>query len=207
MDRSAMTSPNTNSVNPEESTDLLEALGKASALATALVPASGVLIRFVALTPTGPPGFEMAYMAPLGQLAMTGFLALIPTVVIFYLANRSKPEIIQLRARENIKTTLKAREMNSARLRRIITAGSATDVEALTNTKQEVLSDVRQQNQQLRQSYQQLESSRNPSRWVSLGMMLAFLVMATSIVTIPLAITSLIGGIGSAFLFFRAIER
>jgi hypothetical protein len=148
----------------------------------------------------------MAYMAPLGQLAMTGFLALIPTAVIFYLANRSQPMIIRLRASENIKAALEARKMNSAKLRRIITARSATDVGTLMNTQQEIISDVRELDQRIRQSYQELGNQRKPSRWMSLGVVLALLV-STSIVTIPLAITSFIGGISSAFLFYRAVER
>jgi hypothetical protein len=65
--------------NQREATNYLDTLGKVAALSAVLLPAAGVITRYVAFS-TDPPthgAWELAYSAPLGQLVVNGSLSLV----------------------------------------------------------------------------------------------------------------------------------
>jgi len=67
--------------------DLLEASGKALALAAVLLPVAGATLRFIAFQTGGPlstSAYQLAWTAPVDQLAATGLAGLFPS--LFYVA-------------------------------------------------------------------------------------------------------------------------
>jgi hypothetical protein len=76
----------------------LEVAGKTLALVTLLLPANGVLIRFVAFLPAKEISspLQIALAAPLTELAAAGALGLLPAigyVFLYWFARRSAPSI------------------------------------------------------------------------------------------------------------------
>jgi hypothetical protein len=195
-----------NRSNSVERSDLLEALGKASALATALFPVSGVIVRWIALTPTGPAAFEMAYSAPLGQLAMSGLLAIFPTALIFAFAFRAQPMVSTIRRIRSIRAVNEARQKDLARLKSIIMAGPRDgSSEELNAGKRDVLRTLRRHNEELHAfvSLKDEQPKRRRLLWIALILSIPIAIFGS----VLLALTSLLAGFASSALFFRSVQK
>src|SRR5947207_3393693 len=72
-------------MEPRAGRDLLEASGKALALAAVLLPVAGAALRFIAFEAGGPltvSSYQLAWTAPIQQLAATGLAGLYSYVLV-----------------------------------------------------------------------------------------------------------------------------
>jgi ABC-type sugar transport system permease subunit len=140
-------------------TDLLELLGKAAGLVAVLLPAAGVVVRYVAFRATGLPGdrLHLAWSASLSELIATGFLALLPVflglVFLRFTWRKTGPRI-------HMSQRLPALNATADRLLAefeqwqidFAAASTADDVDAMARLQERVTS-LRQENDALQQDF------------------------------------------------------